>query len=49
MVKLKLSVMDTHDRAVWRSGILGNRLTCAWKMTFNDDDNDDADDDDDDV
>ena len=29
MSKLKLSVMDTHDRAVWRSGILGNRLTRA--------------------
>ena len=29
MAKLKLSVMDTHDRAVCRSGILGNRLTRA--------------------
>src|SRR5208282_3120527 len=33
MSKLKLSVMDTQDRAVWRTGILGNRLTraVAWK------------------
>jgi len=33
MSKLKLSVMDTHDRAVWRNGILGNHLTRAssWK------------------
>ena len=29
MAKLNLSVMDTHDRAVWRNGILGNRLTRA--------------------
>ena len=29
MSKLKLSVMDTQDRAVWRNGILGNRLTHA--------------------
>ena len=27
--KLTLSVMDTHDRTVWRNGILRNRLTCA--------------------
>ena len=27
MSKLKLSVMDTQYRAVWRNGILGNRLT----------------------
>jgi len=26
---LKLCVEDTHDRAVWRRGILGNRLTRA--------------------
>jgi len=25
MAKLNLSVMDTHYRAVWRNGILGNR------------------------
>ena len=33
MSKLMLSVKDTQDRAVWRNGILGNRLTCAaaWK------------------
>ena len=33
MAKLKLGVMDTHDRAAWRNGILGNRLTraAAWK------------------
>ena len=33
MTKLKLSVEDTQDRAVWRNGILGNRLTraVAWK------------------
>ena len=29
MTKLKLSVKDTQDRAVWRNGILGNRLTRA--------------------
>ena len=29
MSKLKLSVKETQDRAVWRSGILGNRLTRA--------------------
>ena len=29
MSKLKLSVEDTQDRAVWRNGILGNRLTHA--------------------
>ena len=29
MAKLNLSVMDTHDRAVWRNGILGNHLTRA--------------------
>ena len=29
MAKLKLNVMDTHDRVVWRIGILGNRLTRA--------------------
>ena len=29
MSKLKLCVKDTQDRAVWRSGILGNRLTRA--------------------
>ena len=29
MAKLNLSVMDTHDRAVWRNGILGNRLSRA--------------------
>ena len=29
MSKLKLCVKDTQDRAVWRRGILGNRLTCA--------------------
>ena len=40
MSKLKLSVMDTQDRAVWRNGILGNRLTraVARKTTLNDDD-----------
>ena len=27
--KLKFSVKDTQDRAVWRNGILGNRLTRA--------------------
>jgi len=36
------SVMDTryHDRAVWRNGILGNRLTraVARKNELNDDD-----------
>ena len=33
MVNLKLSVLDKHDREVWRSDILGNRLThaAAWK------------------
>ena len=42
MSKLKLSVDDTQDRAVWRSGILGNRLTSAIarKTTLNDDDDD---------
>ena len=25
--KLKLGVRDTQDRAVWKNGILGNRLT----------------------
>ena len=29
MSKLKLCVKDTQDRAVWRNGILGNRLTRA--------------------
>ena len=29
MAKLNLSVMNTQDRAVWRNGILGNRLTHA--------------------
>ena len=29
MSKLKFSVKDTQDRAVWRNGILGNRLTRA--------------------
>ena len=29
MSKLKLCVEDTHDRAVWRRGILGNCLTRA--------------------
>ena len=29
MSKLKLSVEDTRDHAVWRNGILGNRLTRA--------------------
>src|SRR5208282_770378 len=29
MSKLKLSVKDTQDRAVWRTGILGNCLTRA--------------------
>ena len=29
MSKLKLSVEDTQDRAVWRNGILGNRQTRA--------------------
>ena len=31
--KLKLYVKDTQDRAVWRNGFLGNRLTgaVAWK------------------
>ena len=29
MAKLNLSVMDTHDREVWRNGILGNHLTRA--------------------
>ena len=39
---MKLSVMDTHDRAVWRSDILGNRrtLAVARKMTLNDYDDD---------
>ena len=42
MSKLKLCVEDTHDRAVWRRGILGNRLTRveARKTTLNDDDDD---------
>jgi viroplasmin and RNaseH domain-containing protein len=33
MAKWKLSVMDTHERAEWMSGIPGNRLTraVAWK------------------
>jgi len=32
--------MNTHDRAVWRNGILRNRLTraLAQKMMLNDDD-----------
>ena len=40
MSKLKLCVKDTQDRAVWRNGILGNRLTraVARKTTLNDDD-----------
>ena len=44
--KLNLSVKDTHDRAVWRNGILGNRLTraVARKMTLNDDDDDEPND-----
>ena len=29
MSKLKLCVKDTQDRAVWRNGILGSRLTRA--------------------
>src|SRR5271157_1659994 len=29
MSKLKLRVVDTQDRAVWRNGILGSRLTRA--------------------
>src|SRR5271157_4897751 len=29
MSRLKLRVEDTHDRAVWRRGILGNHLTRA--------------------
>ena len=29
MSKFKLNVKDTQDRAVWRKGILGNRLTRA--------------------
>ena len=29
MAMLNLSVMDTHDRAVWRNGILGNSLSHA--------------------
>ena len=29
MVKLNLNVMDTHVHAVWRNGILGNRLNRA--------------------
>ena len=29
MVKLGLSRVDAQDRGVWRSGILGNRPTCA--------------------
>ena len=29
MAKLNLSVMDTHNRVVWRNGILGNCLTRA--------------------
>ena len=29
MSKLKLCVEDTQDRAAWRNGILGNRLTRA--------------------
>ena len=43
MSKLKLCVEDTQDRAVWRNGILGNRLTraIARKTTLNDDDDDD--------
>jgi hypothetical protein len=42
MAKLKLSVMDTQDRAVWRNGILGSRLThnVSRKITLNDDDDD---------
>ena len=33
LVGLRLGVMDTQDSAVWRNGILGNRLTraVAWK------------------
>ena len=34
MAKMKLVVMDTHDRAVWRSGILGNRLTRAIALMY---------------
>ena len=44
MAKLNLCVMDTHDRAVWRNGILGNRLESVLqrgKMTLNNDDDDD--------
>ena len=42
MAKLKFSVMNTHDRAVWRNGILGNRLTVLLRgrMTLNDDNDD---------
>ena len=29
MVKLGLSRVDAQDRAVWKSGILGTRPTCA--------------------
>ena len=38
MAKLNLSVMDTRDRAVWRNGILGNRLTHAVAQKYDDDD-----------
>jgi hypothetical protein len=44
MSKLKLSVEDTQDCAVWKNGILGDRLTraVARKTTLNDDDDDDG-------
>ena len=29
MAKLNLSLMGTYDRAKWRNGIMGNRLTRA--------------------
>jgi hypothetical protein len=36
MIKLNLGVMDIHDRAVWRSDIMGSRLTrgAAMMMTM---------------
>jgi hypothetical protein len=42
MAKFNLSEMDTYDHAVWRNGILEDRLTpdVARKMTLNDDNDD---------
>ena len=37
MAKLNLSVMVTHDREIWRNGILGSHLTRdgVWKNDAN--------------